>query len=69
MKPAMMLKWEDEAQAQPIARDDAASTIRKNRRQPAALRVRVTRRHGETYIASQFLGVACVIYRAEGSAA
>ena len=69
MKPAMMLRWDDEAQGRPIDRTDAARTIRKNRRQPAELRVRVQRRHGETYIASQFLGVACVIYRAERGAA
>ena len=68
-KPSMLLKWADEGRAQPISRELAARTIRGNRRQPAALRVRVMRRHGETYIASDFLGVACVIYKAEGGAA
>jgi hypothetical protein len=60
----MMLKWADEKAAQPISRALAAKTIRGNRRQPRELRVRVVRKHGETYIASDFLGVGCVIFRA-----
>jgi hypothetical protein len=64
-KPAMLLKWADEQNANPIARDDAAQIIRKNRRRQAReLRVRVFRKWGDTYIASEFLGVGCVIYRA-----
>jgi hypothetical protein len=63
-KPNMLLKWADEKEARPISRCDAADAIRKNRRQPKELRVRVLRKHGETYIASDFLGVGCVIYRA-----
>lgn len=63
-KPQMLLKWADEKRAQPIARTLAAKVIRGNRNQPASLRVRVERRHGETYIASDFLNVGCVIYRA-----
>lgn len=62
-KPEMMLKWQDEPEAQPISRASAAATIRKNRRAPKELRVRVQRKHGETYISSTFLGVACCIYR------
>jgi hypothetical protein len=61
-KPQMFLKWADEKSAQPISRAAAAATIRRNRRQPSELRVRVVRKHGETYIASSFLNVACVIY-------
>lgn len=63
-KPAMLLKWADEKHAQPISRDLAAKTIRDNRKQPAALRVKVTRKYRDTYITSDFLGVGCVIYRA-----
>lgn len=62
-KPQMLLKWADEKNAQPISRDLAAKTIRGNRKQPRELRVEVTRKYGETYIASDFLGVGCVIYR------
>ena len=68
-KPAMLLKWADEKKAHPISRDLAAKTIRGNRKQPRELRVRVLRKHGETYIASDFLGVGCVIYRATIAAA
>lgn len=63
-KPAMMLKWQDEASARPISRATAAATIRKNRRAASELRINVKRKHGETYISSKFLGVACCIYRA-----
>ena len=63
-KPTMFLKWADEECARPISREDAAKTIKGNRKQPRELRVKVTRRHGETYIASDFLGVGCVIFRA-----
>jgi hypothetical protein len=63
-KPAMMLKWQDEQIAQPINRATAAATIRKNRRAPRELRIKVQRKHGETYISSTFLGVACCIFRA-----
>jgi hypothetical protein len=63
-KPQMMLKWADEQRAQPISRHLAAKTIRGNRKQRSELRVRVSRKYGETYIASDFLGVACVIFRA-----
>jgi hypothetical protein len=62
-KPQMMLKWADEKNARPISRELAAKTIRGNRKQPAALRVKVVRKYRDTYIASDFLGVACVIYR------
>ena len=69
-KPAMLLKWADEQNPNPIARDDAAQTIRKNRRRQAReLRVRVFRKWGDTYIVSEFLGVGCVIYRAATGAA
>lgn len=68
MKPQMLLKWADEKTAQPIDRELAAKTIRRNRRQPKALRVQVFRKHGDTYIVSQFLNVGCVIYRAGMSA-
>jgi len=63
-KPTMLLKWADEKNPSPISRSDAADAIRKNRRQPKELRVRVVRKYGETYIASDFLNVACVIYKA-----
>jgi len=63
-KPAMMLKWQDEKNAQPINRATAAATIRKNRRANPALRIKVKRKHGETYISSTFLGIACCIFRA-----
>lgn len=63
-KPKMMLKWADEQSANPISRSDAARNIRANRRSGAALGVKVVRKHGETYIASQKLGVACCIFRA-----
>lgn len=62
-KPALLLKWADEEEGRPISRQHAAEAIRKNRRQPKELRVRVTRKHGDTYITSDFLGVGCVIYR------
>lgn len=68
-KPAMMLKWADESSAKPISRSQAAQAIRDNRRQPAALRVVVSRKYGETYITSAFLGVGCVIFRADAKAA
>jgi hypothetical protein len=63
MKPKMLLKWADEKNPQPISRASAAATIRKNRHR-GALRVRVFRKFGDTYIVSQFLNVGCVIYRA-----
>lgn len=63
-KPAMLLKWADESTSRPIDRDDAAQTIRKNRRAHPQLRVKVCRKRGETYIVSEFLSVGCVIYRA-----
>lgn len=63
-KPAMMLKWQDEKKAQPINRATAAAIIRKNRGAAKELRIKVQRKHGETYISSTFLGVACCIYRA-----
>lgn len=63
-KPAMMLKWQDEKSARPINRAGAAATIRKNRRAPKEWRVKVQRKHGDIYISSTFLGVACCIYRA-----
>lgn len=66
-KPEMLLKWADEKEARPISRALAASTIRANRRQPRELRVKVVRRHGETYIASDFLGIGCVIFRAKAT--
>ena len=62
-KPNMMLKWRDESEPRPITRADAAHNIRKNRKANPALRVTVRRTHGETYIASDLLGVACCIYR------
>ena len=62
-KPAMMLKWADEKAARPISRKLAADTIRGNRRACPELRIKVVRKHGETYIASDFLGVGCVIFR------
>lgn len=65
IKPAMMLKWQDEKQARPISRTDAAATIRLNRRADRALRILVQRKHAETYISSTFLGVACCIFRAQ----
>ena len=68
MKPAMMLKWEDEAGARPISRDLASRMIRGNRRAKHP-RITVARRAGQTLIAGGILGVACVIYRAEGGAA
>ncbi|SOE48067.1 hypothetical protein [Orrella dioscoreae] len=60
----MMLKWADEKNARPISRQDAAATILKNRRAHKSLRVVVRRKQGETYIASDFLGVGCCIFRA-----
>lgn len=66
-KPAMLLKWEGETSARPISRASAAATIRKNRSAAPQLRIKVQRKHGETYISSTFLGVACCIYRAEAA--
>ena len=63
-KPAMLLKWQDESHANPIDRIKAAHIIRENRRANRALRIVVKRMHGETYIGSDFLNVACCIYRA-----
>jgi len=68
-KPSMMLKWADEKNAQPISRELAAETIRKNRKSPPQLRVQVFRKYGETYITSDFLGVGCVIFRSDSAKA
>lgn len=62
-KPAMLLKWADEREAHPIDRTTAARTIRKNRRAPRELRIKVTRKHRDIYIVSDFLCVGCVIYK------
>jgi len=62
-KPGMVLQWHGEA-PQLIARDQAARVIRGNRRADPSLRIRVKRKHRETYIASDFLGVGCCIGRA-----
>lgn len=64
MKPKMMLKWADEKKARPITRKDAADKIRKNRLAEKSLRIVVRRKHGETYITSDFLGVGLCIFRA-----
>lgn len=62
-KPEMLLKWADERSARPISRADAAATIVGNRRANPSLRISVRRMSGDTYIASEFLGVSCCIYR------
>ena len=63
-RPAMLLKWADEKNPQPLSRASAAATIRANRKQPRELQVKVFRKYGDTYITSAFLNVGCVIYRA-----
>ena len=63
-KAAMLMKWSDEQNPHAISRKDAADMIRKNRRRTDGVKVTVTRKHRETYIASRVLGVECVIYAA-----
>jgi hypothetical protein len=59
-KQQVELKWHGE-KAQPIERAEAARIIRGNRRQRKELRINVFRKHGDTYIVSDFLNVACCI--------
>jgi hypothetical protein len=63
-KPEMMLKWANEKEPNPISRKEAADVIRKNRRQPKELQIKVRRLYGETYIASPFFNIACCIFKA-----
>jgi hypothetical protein len=62
-KSQMMLKWSDEKQGKPISRSDAAYVIWKNRQANPALRIKVARKNGETYISSTVLMVGCCIYK------